>query len=275
MRLDVQGSTFVEGWVPRLNLGFPSEEVGFDSLQTAQRHLYSHLSKLWAFLRAPTTQGFCYLDPEERPSFVTVQTRLLKDESHRWKQLFYSLLDSVGYRNMECQIKSRLLLIHHRTAEILLQTALCPNQLCYDEYDDPFRSIVTMSRSVLRGHLANADGPLFSLGLGIIQPLFFTATRCRERSIRAEAIELLSEAKGTEGVWNGAAMAKIALTVKELEESGLDETFLKHHRVPEFKRVHSVGTDIEPRKHYSEVCCSLRSQDTKDAWDDRFFQVSW
>lgn len=275
MRLDVQGSTFVEGWVPRLTLNFPPEEVDFDSLQTAQRHLYSHLSKLWAFLRAPTTHEFRYLDVKDRPSSLINQTRQLTVQSQRWKRLFHTLLGSTDYQDMESQIHSNLLVVHHTTAEILLQTALCPDELCYDEYDDLFKSIVTLSTSVVRCRVVNSIPPPFSLGLGIIQPLFFTATRCRERSIRAEAIELLAEAKGTEGLWNGAAMAKIALTVKQLEESDLDEDLLGFCRVPEFKRVHSTGTDIKPRKRCSEVCCSLRPRGPKDTFDDRFFHVSW
>ncbi|KAI4209428.1 MAG: hypothetical protein LQ351_007657 [Letrouitia transgressa] len=57
---------------------------------------------------------------------------------------------------------------------------------------------------------------LFSFFSGTIQPLFFTATKCRDHFMCIEAIELLREEPWREGAWSSAALARIATRKLEL-----------------------------------------------------------
>ncbi|KIW29825.1 uncharacterized protein PV07_05612 [Cladophialophora immunda] len=290
-RLDVQGSTFIEGWVPRLTPLLPTnttaaadnddddydgDGVRFDSLETAQRYLYACLSRLWSFLRGTLDNSHRYWNPDDRPPHIANQSRNLVARLQRWELIydeFVSRLDR--FPNTYTQAHSNLLRIHHQTAQVYLATALSPDELCYDDHDDSFRLIVSLSRSLLHHRQSHAIPTLFSLGLGVVQPLFFTATRCRNLWVRDEAIELLSAVPCTEGVWNAPAMTKIAAVVKDLEERDLDRAFLEQHRIPEAKRVHSTSTDIDPRRRSSEVRCTRLPSGRTGAWEHHFFQVCW
>ncbi|OAL39836.1 hypothetical protein AYO20_00748 [Fonsecaea nubica] len=287
-RLDVQGSTFIEGWVPRLTPLLPTnaitaadddydrDVVRFESLETAQRHLYACLSRLWSFLRGTLDNSHRYCNPDDRPPQIASQSRDLGAHLRQWElgyDEFVKRLDS--FPNTDAQTYSNLLCVHHLTAKVYLATALCPNELCYDDHDDSFRLIISLSRSLLNHRRSDATPALFSLGLGVVQPLFFTATRCRNLWVREEAMELLSSIPWTEGVWNGPAMTKIAAVVKELEERDLDRAFLEQHRIPEAKRVHSTSTDLDPRRRSSEVRCALLPSGQTGPREHHFFQVYW
>jgi hypothetical protein len=66
----------------------------------------------------------------------------------------------------------------------------------------------------------------FNFELGIIAPLFFTAVKCRQPTVRREAIRLLGLAKPREGLWGARGLQKYAVTVMETEEAGMKEADL-------------------------------------------------
>ena len=61
--------------------------------------------------------------------------------------------------------------------------------------------------------------PSFSTDLGIVPPLFFVATKCREPHTRRRAIRLLRSSARREGMWDSEMAARIGQWVMELEES--------------------------------------------------------
>ncbi|KAK3359990.1 hypothetical protein B0T25DRAFT_446507 [Lasiosphaeria hispida] len=61
----------------------------------------------------------------------------------------------------------------------------------------------------------------FSADLGIVPPLFVVATKCRDRDLRKQAIQLLQSSPRREGMWDSELTARIALWIAEIEE-GVD-----------------------------------------------------
>lgn len=49
--------------------------------------------------------------------------------------------------------------------------------------------------------------PTFTFNLGIIMPLYFICTRCRDPSTRGEALNMLSRCNRKEGIWDSAIAA--------------------------------------------------------------------
>ncbi|KAL2822829.1 hypothetical protein BDW59DRAFT_180833 [Aspergillus cavernicola] len=56
------------------------------------------------------------------------------------------------------------------------------------------------------------------IDIGWMPPLFFTATKCRDRHIRRSAIRLLESTNHREGIWDAKITACIARRVMEIEE---------------------------------------------------------
>ncbi|PQE24849.1 putative UPC2 Regulatory involved in control of sterol uptake protein [Rutstroemia sp. NJR-2017a BVV2] len=82
----------------------------------------------------------------------------------------------------------------------------------------------------------------FTLDNGIIQPLFFVATKCRYRRTRSRAIALLKNANRQEGLWSSALTARVAERVRDIEEYGLAE---EQELVPDTNRVQSLNMRFE------------------------------
>ncbi|GAB1319996.1 Zn(2)-C6 fungal-type domain-containing protein [Madurella fahalii] len=62
--------------------------------------------------------------------------------------------------------------------------------------------------------------PSFSADLGIVPPLFFVATKCRNHDTRWKAIQLLKSSPRREGMWDSELTARIAVLIADIEESG-------------------------------------------------------
>lgn len=61
----------------------------------------------------------------------------------------------------------------------------------------------------------------FALDLGIVPPLFVVATKCRDRTLRREAIALLMSSPRREGMWDSFLCGKVAEWIMEVEEEGM------------------------------------------------------
>ncbi|KAL4908724.1 hypothetical protein BDW74DRAFT_173956 [Aspergillus multicolor] len=61
--------------------------------------------------------------------------------------------------------------------------------------------------------------------IGWMIPLFYTATKCRDRRIRRQALQLLESANHREGIWDAKITACVARRVVEIEEGGFFDVF--------------------------------------------------
>ncbi|KAH9901959.1 hypothetical protein F4778DRAFT_133911 [Xylariomycetidae sp. FL2044] len=60
--------------------------------------------------------------------------------------------------------------------------------------------------------------PSFSADLGIVPPLFVVATKCRDRVLRRQAIQLLRSSSRREGMWDSELAAGIGMWITTVEE---------------------------------------------------------
>jgi hypothetical protein len=114
--------------------------------------------------------------------------------------------------------------ICYNTILISLSICLSPDETAYDRFLPQFTDILShveyifnpSSPSHTREQRQQSNS-LFNLEMSIIQPLYFTALKCRDANIRRRAVEFLQRC-GKEGVWDGDVMAKVAQYVVTLEE---------------------------------------------------------
>lgn len=60
--------------------------------------------------------------------------------------------------------------------------------------------------------------PSFSADLGIVPPLFVVATKCRDPTVRRQAIQLLMSSSRREGMWDSELIARIGMWIMAIEE---------------------------------------------------------
>jgi hypothetical protein len=101
---------------------------------------------------------------------------------------------------------------------IKLSCCLSPQETSYDAYESQFLAITEVAEDILNVHSARPIRKRFTLHCSVVEPLYFTACKCRNSCIRRRAIQHLKRA-GQQGGWNGATMAGVAEKIVELEEN--------------------------------------------------------
>ncbi|KIW86909.1 uncharacterized protein Z519_12531 [Cladophialophora bantiana CBS 173.52] len=116
------------------------------------------------------------------------------------------------------------LCLHLRVAKVMFFTIGRPDEAEFDAFHPHFSFIVGCCRRVI--DLDTVVRPekqsVLSPSLGILPPLFFVATRCREPRLRHEALDLLHEAGVSERGWTSCIAFAIARFVVNEEEVRLN-----------------------------------------------------
>lgn len=200
-----------------------------------------------------------------RQDFVNHTQKLSPEyQTHRtllsqWSRLFGAFMTSSGADlGPEDRQRVSLLEIQYKVAIILFATGMSPQETAFDALNSDFDSIVAVASSLV----VNNQGPgilertgQFSFDMGVVPPLYFTASRCRDPSIRRRALSVLSANPCQEGVWNSDMLAKIAERLICIEEDGI-ERVTSSHDVLATSRVSVLNATIysEQRRVLLELC---------------------
>lgn len=169
------------------------------------------------------------------------------------------------------------LLIAYHTSRIKLRVCLEPWETAYDTCFADFRAIVAAAECIMASRipsfLTNSE-KYFTLESSIIEPLYFTALKCRDPFLRRQALSLLRRS-GKEGVWDGLAMAEIANFVIELEDGNLDiaKQDCELSWADESQRVHSTAVLFNRAARTVDVESSLRNE--SGAWRFQNAVLKW
>lgn len=161
-------------------------------------------------------------------------------------------------------------------------TERCPDpRRCRQQHESP-------SRAGAAAFPTHGIKPSFSADLGIVPPLFVVATKCREPTVRREAIRLLRSSARREGMWDSELAANIAQWVMEIEESdspfpemqqqqqqahgggagaSAQAVVLPSRAIPEEKRVMVKSVDFDLRARFADV--TVGSRDFRQGVQDR------
>jgi hypothetical protein len=145
----------------------------------------------------------------------------------QWLDLFDTFMKKSGRSlGLEDRQRATLLRVQYKASRILTATGISPQETAFDAFNPDFDSIVTLMSSLIengQGSGVSERTRQFSFDTGVVPPLYFTATRCRNPSIRRRAMSLLAATHRQEGVWNSEMLAKIAERVIAIEEDGVDQ----------------------------------------------------
>jgi len=224
-----------------------------------------------------------------------LQTAIL-DWLVRYESSLPSLLSTINPRTA---LGLPLLRIYHTMTTIMISTCLSSaHEKIFDSYTPAFTSVITQAIDIwtLTGHAipcvsnpnCEISGISFTVDMGFIPPMYYTALKCRVPSLRRQAIKLLLAAPHREGIWDGTLVARIAGQVMEMEEGeffkdvaiGLDRNAfdmperqndqekLRVPALPESSRFHEVKIVMsEDFKNTGTLVCKRRRHEGNGGWD--------
>ena len=278
VRLDVQASSYFTTRAPTISnvSSIPEIPIRFSSVSAARDQLNSQLHTLHAFFRT-TADRYRHDTPDGFLFTAIAEMHVLRERLHRWSRSFKALLDRPTLKlSRREQTGVILLQIEHQMATIKLETCLYPEESIFDNFDAAFDRIVSLVAYVLHSReLVDHHSPCSELSLdtGVVQPLYYTACKCRLAVTRDRAIALLASIPGSEGVWDGFVMAKIAERIKTIEEEATLPSTLSTERVPEFARVHFAV--IDQYQYPVRLMCRQRLNGVNGGWNDRIDWITW
>lgn len=123
-----------------------------------------------------------------------------------------------------------ILRIYHTMTSIMLRTAFSIQETAYDSLTSSFQSIITQCINIENVDLVDLGikyptstfckemNIRFTVDMGFIPPLYYTALKCRDPVIRRKAISFLRIAPHREGMWDPIIVSKVGQKIMEMEE---------------------------------------------------------
>lgn len=227
----------------------------FSTLQDARTSLDSLTERIMCFSEA--LSAFFGGPAHILPASIRHSGQSFRGSLDRWSRAFEPLLESrrnIGVTNTQRAGINVCKMMQLMTA-VLFWTGFSLSEMHFDAFTTEFRFIVELAKEIVVdeelslaakrcGSLAkcrhhqrsyhqvlpapfsedngfNHIKPSFALDLGIVPPLFVVATKCRDRKLRREAIQLLVSSPRREGMWDSILSARVAMWIMEIEEEEL------------------------------------------------------
>ncbi|KAL9110494.1 MAG: hypothetical protein Q9227_005038 [Pyrenula ochraceoflavens] len=134
----------------------------------------------------------------------------------KWSASFTEFCENIAATNELEKNVRRLLWTNFRVLYMVTQATLANDEMAFDKYTEGFESILSNCAKALA-----AKHPSTETTLGLVPPIFFVATRCRDPIIRRKALAQLKAPHCSERMRNTCQAANIAERIMYLEERGI------------------------------------------------------
>lgn len=205
----------------------------------------------WVFLFI--VKNYLYrVDQTNAPQEILDERDCLNKMMHLWQLEFDEFLRLPDNEKLDerGQLGGLVLLVHHKSAKMMITGALTPDIL-YEKHQADFEYIITLSEQlqdkIEKAGCKSKRCARFSSEVGVIAPVFFTCNQAVDEALRLRAIKLLKRMNRREGMWDSAVAATLAekiLTDDEEFENG-DMSALAAS-VPELASMLGVNMDSVP-----------------------------
>jgi hypothetical protein len=265
IRIDLQGTFFVDGRLPRLSFITSATDndlpKSFTDLEQARSFLITWSSRLFKFLRE-----MAYKHRRESPGFVALECLA---EAQEYEQVFIQLdrlllsfmqksTAKFTFREQHGVSMLRVLAMENR---ILAAASLYREASFHDRYLPEMEQMLSICRFVMDS--ADPSKRLLSASLddGMFRPLSFIVMQCRDSRIRHSALALLKRLSDGQKSWHIDAITKVAEMIAVYEEDGCEAEYPRCEDIPEWKRVHNFDFDawiLATQQRSSKVSVTLR-----------------
>ena len=252
-RLNYQ-AMFLGSTPARFHLVSPCEDSKFDpdpyvmealaGLSEARCSLDIIMSKIFGFL------GSFRDDPQMigiNPSVIG-QTKLLA-QLELWMTAFEAFMARSSAEMSSTDLREVVLLkLHYNTVRIMLLRGF-ETETFFDRFIPDFAAINSLARSLIELPSSTLGSSLnratFSLDMGVIPPLYYTAVKCRDPIVRREAISLICSSPHKEGMWDPELVTKLARMSIAIEEQGRED-ISSAEDIPNSVRLRERGLRADP-----------------------------
>ena len=246
-RYDIQACTFSKDSAERLDIDMPQMIPTTLTLEQVRNHLDNLLICVYQLIKSDLRM-YRYWNQSDVPR----QWRDRREEAvstfSDWLNAIEVFLEKTS-APVDADERRSLLGLQLQIKVALIMLKMCIDskpESTYDTFVADFETIVARVEKLFQSLALVDTKPLgqehteFSMELGLVHPLFFVATKCRDWNLRRRAIAQLRKA-GKEGVWEGPIMAVLAQKVMRLEEQGVTRGTL----VPERNRFHEIKKNVD------------------------------
>ncbi|MCJ1441084.1 MAG: hypothetical protein MMC23_001570 [Stictis urceolatum] len=150
-------------------------------------------------------------------------------------------------------LRAAMLDVNAEMLWIRLSAALASDELIWDQFDDRFRGLIQSLEEIVAGVKIKPWTLDWAGEVCETQPLFYIATKCRDRGVRWDALKLLFQCRGRHGCWDGGPLVLTAKRVVELEERG--RVVWTSRDVPAEARFFSVLMEPNPADRRVVIKC--------------------
>ena len=203
----------------------------------------------------PITGHYRTLPYSTIPSTVSAQLTEIENLFKDW---------ALSLRNSPSLLKTNIIAVkvlkaQHLAATVRASALFYRDELAYDAFTGEFKEIIDLAQYVIETTMKNKQGLEFSFDLGVVLPLYLTACKCRHPVLRRKAISMLNRS-GTEGLWDGGAMAAAATWAMNYEE-GVEILEGCNQFVPEERRLREIGIAMDRNSKQVSPVSITRSAD--------------
>lgn len=245
LRIDIQGSLYLGLRIPGLpffaSTSNAESPAAFHDLTQARDILNTWTCRLFHFMRS-TADRYRFDLGGNVPLEIIAKSQELEQV---FVDLHGTLWDFMQKPSLKLTFREQhgvsLLRACAKMNRIIAACCVYTEATMYDAYLDDFDDILSMCKYVIMSE--NPDLRLFCVSIdeGLLHPLYFTATHCRDSRIRHDALAQLLKLKGNHDIWHVNALIKAAEHVIMFEESGCAHVNPPCSDIPEWRRVHSSG----------------------------------
>lgn len=213
LALGVQAASFVNPkvredraalWTALKRAGIPTHPTTFSSLDEA-RHA---LDTLAAEIMADRTSTTDRITKEKIPNPNSPEGRRLTAALRTWEEALETSVPQIVNRDTSAskiQIGATMLRVHGEFLSIIIGIP--------EPAEEKFEKLLGLCETLTRTRTGCACGPShlnFSVDMGLIGPLLFTALRAPQKSAQRRAYDLLLQAPGREGMWDTDDAVRVA-----------------------------------------------------------------
>ncbi|KAH6684693.1 hypothetical protein B0J14DRAFT_527603 [Halenospora varia] len=269
-RLDVQAMSFSESHAPYPYHNDPERlRLSSDISTSCYAKIEGSMDRLFAIFR-----WVFYLAASSEPNPIPQQklhnaAAALQD----WKTKSHALLEAELPSQDPQRISILLLKIYHTMLSTLIAVGVYGNETLHDRYILEYSHIVTLGEQLLSMEKEKLKEHFFSFEIGIIIPLYYTITKCRDPLIRRRAVALLKAMRHQEGPIQSIDAAEVSEIVIKAEEDGL-QCCTEAGQIVESARVHMVNISVDPERGHVDLACILADDFTGGAYrvqEERIF----
>jgi hypothetical protein len=279
-RLAVQHSFFADGHSPELHAVLGNEGPRFTR---SMPDTFSDIFEAGTYYNGIIRRGVylitthsAYLGPDVRKDSEIWRWAMKEQEEIQadvWR--FNKALEPVLQKIGDGPQKHYALFIQLSMAigYIGLSTHLSVDESIHDEYNPVYKRVVYLAKAVMK-EMPTANKTRtsnFCFDTRVIVPLWVVGLKCREPSIRREAINFLLANPRREGIWDSVFAGKVLQWVMEVEEE-----FIEDGRVPGWARVAGVkwsGAELGGKR--AELVCLQRVSADDATMARRTKTITW